>query len=669
MNRLAAETSPYLRQHADNPVDWYAWGDEAFAAARAADRPILLSVGYSACHWCHVMAHESFEDPEVAALMNDLFVNVKVDREERPDVDAVYMEAVQATTGQGGWPMTVFLTPDGRPFFGGTYFPKETRHGMISFPDLCRRVDELWRTRRSDVDQQAGQLTGELGRTALLEPGDDVPGADTLAAAERQLVDQHDPAGGGFGGAPKFPQAMSLDLLVRLLARGGAGGAPADAVRAVVETSLDAMASGGIDDHLGGGFARYSVDDRWLVPHFEKMLYDQALLTRAYLHAWQVTGHDRYRHVVEETVGYVLRDLRHPDGGFYSAEDADSEGEEGLFYVWTPDQVMAALDGDADLADEVMAFYGVTPEGNFEGRTILNRVRHRGDLDRPPQVEDARRRLFEARERRVRPGRDDKVLTEWNGLMLAALAEAAAATGRDDWLDAAVATGEFLLGSLRRDDGRWLRSWQADGGARHLAVAADLAALVDAFTRLAEATGEARWVAEAATTADALLDLFWDPARGGLFTTGTDAEQLVARDKDLMDNATPSANSLAAVALVRLAALTGEARYRHHADQILRLAGPVAARHPLAFGHLLAAVDLAVHGVDEVVVAGDRSDLVGLVQRAYLPGAVLAWGERYDSPLWAGRDDGRAYVCRGYTCQLPAADAATLADQLALAEV
>jgi uncharacterized protein len=669
MNRLAAETSPYLRQHADNPVDWYAWGDDAFAAARAADRPILLSVGYSACHWCHVMAHESFEDPEVAALMNDLFVNVKVDREERPDVDAVYMEAVQATTGQGGWPMTVFLTPDGRPFFGGTYFPKETRHGMISFPDLCRRVDELWRTRRSDVDQQAGQLTGALGRTALLEPGDDLPGADTLAAAERQLVDQHDPAGGGFGGAPKFPQAMSLDLLVRLLARGGAGGAPADAVRAVVETSLDAMASGGIDDHLGGGFARYSVDDRWLVPHFEKMLYDQALLTRAYLHAWQVTGHDRYRRVVEETVGYVLRDLRHPDGGFYSAEDADSEGEEGLFYVWTPDQVMAALDGDADLADEVMAFYGVTPEGNFEGRTILNRLRHRGDLDRPPQVEDARRRLFEARERRVRPGRDDKVLTEWNGLMLAALAEAVAATGRDDWRDAAVATGEFLLGSLRRDDGRWLRSWQADGGARHLAVAADLAALVDAFTRLAEATGEARWVAEAATTADALLDLFWDPARGGLFTTGTDAEQLVARDKDLMDNATPSANSLAAVALVRLAALTGEARYRHHADQILRLAGPVAARHPLAFGHLLAAVDLAVHGVDEVVVAGDRSDLVGLVQRAYLPGAVLAWGERYDSPLWAGRDDGRAYVCRGYTCQLPAADAATLADQLALAEV
>ncbi|HET6951801.1 MAG TPA: thioredoxin domain-containing protein [Acidimicrobiales bacterium] len=666
MNRLAAETSPYLRQHKDNPVDWYAWGDEAFAAAREADRPILLSVGYSACHWCHVMAHESFEDADVAALMNDLFVNVKVDREERPDVDAIYMDAVQATTGHGGWPMTVFLTPDGRPFFGGTYFPKDARGGMIAFPDLCRRIDELWRTRRPDVDAQAAQITGALGRTALLDPQEDVPGAEALAEAERQLAAQHDPAGGGFGSAPKFPQAMSLDLLVRLLARGS--GDPAT-TRAVVETSLDAMASGGIYDHLGGGFARYSVDARWLVPHFEKMLYDQALLTRVYLHAWQVTGHARYRQVVDETVGYVLRDLRHADAGFFSAEDADSEGEEGRFYVWTPAQVVDALDGDTALADEAMAYYGVSPEGNFEGSTILNRLRHGGDLSRPPRIEAARGRLFAARERRVRPGLDDKVLTEWNALMLAALAEAAAATGREDWRAAAVANGEFLLRSLRRDDGRWLRSWQASGGARHLAVAADHAALVDAFTRLAEATGQARWLAEAATTADALLDLFWDPSRGGLFTTGADAERLVARDKDLMDNAVPSANSLAAVALIRLAALTGEGRYRQHADQILRLAGPVAARHPTAFGHLLAAVDLAAHGVDEVVVAGDRPDLVTVVQRGYLPGAVLAWGERYDSPLWEGRADGHAYVCRGYACQLPASDGATLARQLGLAEV
>jgi uncharacterized protein YyaL (SSP411 family) len=667
MNRLADETSPYLRQHADNPVDWYPWGDQAFAAARAADRPILLSVGYSSCHWCHVMAHESFEDEAIAGLMNDLFVNVKVDREERPDVDEIYMEAVHALNGNGGWPMTVFLTPDGRPFFGGTYFPNEQRGGMIAFPDLCRRIDELWRTRRDDVDAQAGQLSGALGRTALLEPGEAPPGADALARVVGDLLEQHDAAGGGFGGAPKFPQAMSLDVLLRALATGDAGDAPGvdDEVRGAVETSLDAMASGGIYDHVGGGFARYSVDAVWLVPHFEKMLYDQALLARVYLHAWQITGADRYRQVLDETVDYVLRDLRDPGGGFTSAEDADSEGEEGLFYVWTPDDVLAALDGDEDLADEAMAWWGVSPGGNFEGRTILNRIAHRGDLVRPPRVEEARARLFAARERRVRPGLDDKVLTEWNALMLSALAEAAAATGRDDWRAAAVANGEFLLRELRRDDGRWLRSWQADGGPRHLAYAADHGALVDAFVRLAEATGEARWVDAAVQTADALLDLFWDPQRGGVFTTGSDAERLITRNKDLMDNASPGANSLAAVGLLRLAALTGEQRYRNHADQILRLAGPLAARHPTAFGFLLVAVDLATHGVDEIVVAGDRPDLVEIAQRAFLPRAVLAWGERYDSPLWDGRADGAAYVCRDYACNLPATDPDTLAAQLA----
>jgi uncharacterized protein YyaL (SSP411 family) len=659
VNRLAAETSPYLRQHKDNPVDWYAWGEDAFAAAGERDRPILLSVGYSSCHWCHVMAHESFEDGEVAALMNELFVNVKVDREERPDVDEIYMEAVQALTGQGGWPMTVFLTPDGRPFFGGTYFPRRQGRGMISFPDLCRRIDELWRTRRDDIDAQAGELAGALGRTALLDPGEDLPGTEALDGVYGLLRQQHDDQRGGFGAAPKFPQAMSLDLLVRSLSRTGSA-----VTRAMVETSLDAMASGGIYDHLGGGFARYSVDDVWLVPHFEKMLYDQALLSRVYLHAWQVTGLDRYRQVLDETIAYVLRDLRHRDGGLYSAEDADSEGVEGLFYVWTPDQVTAALDGDRDLADEVMAFYGVTPAGNFEGRTILNRLVHPGDLDRPPRIEEARARLLAARSERVRPGLDDKVLTEWNGLMLAVLAEAAAATGRDDWRDAAVATGEFLVRELRRDDGRWLRSWQADGGARHLAYAADHAALVDAFTRLYEATGEARWIAEARSTADAMVELFWDGERGGLFTTGADAERLVTRNKDLMDNATPSANSLAAVGLLRLAALTGEDAYRERAHAILRLAGPLATRHPTAFGHLLAAVDMERAGLDEVVVAGDRPDLVAEVQHRYLPNAVLAWGERFPSPLWEGREDGRAYVCRHYACRLPAADVATLAAQL-----
>ena len=658
-NRLAAATSPYLRQHQDNPVDWWEWGDDAFAEARRRDVPVLLSVGYSACHWCHVMAHESFEDPDIAAVVNDTVVSVKVDREERPDVDEIYMEAVQAMTGQGGWPMTVFCTPEGRPFFGGTYFPREPRGGMISFPELVRRIGELWHTRRDDVVAQADQLTSALGRTALLDPGEEVPGADALAAAYGQLRQQHDDVRGGFGGAPKFPQAMSLEVLVRSLADTGAA-----VTGAMVETSLDAMASGGIYDHLGGGFHRYSVDDRWLVPHFEKMLYDQALLARLYLHAWQVTGHDRYRQVLDETVGYVLRDLRHEAGGFMSAEDADSEGEEGRFYVWTPAEIAAAL-GDRTLADQAMAWWGVTPGGNFEGRTILNRLAHPGELARTAPVEGARARLFAAREARVRPGLVDKVLTEWNGLMVATLAEAAAATGRDDWREAAVANGEFLLRELRGSEGRWRRSWQADGGARHLAYAADHAALADAFTRLGEATGEARWIAAARAAADALADRFWDATRGGVFTTGSDAERLVTRNKDLTDNATPSANSLAAVALLRLAALTGEDRYHNLAEQILRLAGPLAARHPTAFGHLLGAVDLAVHGVDEVVVAGDRPDLVAVVQGAYRPRAVLAWGERYDSPLWVARDDGRAYVCRHYACRLPAEDPATLADQLA----
>ena len=664
VNRLAEETSPYLRQHADNPVDWYPWGDEAFAAARSEDKPILLSVGYSACHWCHVMAHESFEDPDVAEVMNDLFVNVKVDREERPDVDALYMEVVQALTGHGGWPMTVFLTPEGKPFFGGTYFPKSPRGGMTSFPELCRRVDEVWRTRRDDLTAQAVELTGSLGRTARLTPAADVPDAAiTIDQALRTLLAEHDPQWGGFGGAPKFPQSMSLEVLVRAAARGDSTALGA------LTTSLDAMAAGGMYDHLGGGFARYSVDNVWLVPHFEKMLYDQALLARVYLHAWQVTGSPAHRQVLDETIDYVLRDLRHPDGGFYSAEDADSEGEEGRFYVWSPAEIAAVLGSGDGLAARVTGWYGVTEEGNFEdsGHSILNRIHARGELLRPSDIEDARARLFAAREQRVRPGLDDKVLTEWNGLMLATLAEAAAATGRADWLAAAVANGEFLLAQLRREDGRWLRSWQADGGARVLAYAADYGALLDGFVRLAEATGEARWITAAGATADGLLDLFWDDESGGAFTNGRDAEQLVAATKDLMDNATPSANSLAAVGLSRLSALTGEDRYREAADSALRLTAPLVARHPTAFGHLLAALDLAAHGIDEVVIPGrDHPDLVSVVHDAFTPTVVLAWGEPFESPLWEARETGNAYVCRNFTCNLPATDPVILRAQLGL---
>jgi len=658
-NRLARETSPYLRQHADNPVDWYPWGEEAFARARAEDRPVLLSVGYSACHWCHVMAHESFEDPATARVMNERFVNVKVDREERPDVDAIYMDAVQAMTGHGGWPMTVFLMPDGRPFYGGTYFPKTRRGNLPGFVELLERIDEVWRTRRAELDEQAGELTAAIARTASLAPAEEPPGLEVLDAAVGALAGQFDPAWGGFGGAPKFPQAMSLELLLRAHAH------RADpAVLGMVTTSLDAMASGGIYDHLGGGFARYSVDERWLVPHFEKMLYDQALLARVYLHAWQVTGAERYRQVLNETIGYVLADLRHPRGGFCSARDADSEGEEGRYYLWSIDEVRAAL---APLGEETVRtaidWYGITPEGNFEGRTILHRA-ERGDLLRPEPVERARRRLLEVRAGRVPPGLDDKVLTEWNGLMLATLAEAAGASGEQTWLDAAVACAEFLLAELRGPDGRWRRSWQDEGGARHLAFAADHAALLDAFVRLAEATGQARWIDEATAVARTLVDRFWDDERGGLFTTGDDADPLVTRPKDLLDNATPSANSLAAHGLLRLAALTGARWPAARAEEILRLLGGPAARHPTAFAHLLGALDLFTSGATEIAVVGDRPDLVAVVRSRYLPNVVLAWGEPYDSPLWEGRADGFAYVCRDFTCHAPVDDPAALAAQL-----
>ncbi len=660
MNRLGAETSPYLRQHERNPVDWYPWGEEAFAAAREQDRPILLSVGYSACHWCHVMAHESFEDPATAAVMNDFFVCVKVDREERPDVDAVYMDAVQAMVGSGGWPMTVFLTPDGRPFYGGTYFPSERRGDMPAFTELLDAVHSHWTDQRDDLLDQADRLTEALGRTAELSPGGDLPGPQAIDDAAEVLRARHDAEWGGFGQAPKFPQTMSLELLLRHHARTG----ETDSL-AVVTTSLDAMVSGGIYDHLGGGFARYSVDTNWMVPHFEKMLYDQSLLARVYLHAWQVTDEARYRQVVDETVEYVLRDLRHPSGGFFSAEDADSEGEEGKFYVWQVSEIADVLGAAAPAA---LDWYGATEAGNFEGANILHRP-VRGDLIRTPEIEDSRRRLFEARARRIRPGLDDKVLAEWNALMLSTLAEAAAATGNRRWLEAAVDVGHFLLDNLRRPDGRWLRSWQGGGNgrepqARHHAFAADHAALVDAFTRLAEATGQAHWMGEARSTADALVDLFWDDESGGVFTVGDDAERLVARQKDIMDGASPAANSLVAASLLRLGALTGERRYEEQATAVLGLLGPIASRQPEAFSHLLGALDLHHAGATEVVVAGDMPEMVSTVQRRYLPNAVLAWGERYDSPLWEGRGDGRAYVCRDYTCQAPVTDPTVLAAQL-----
>ncbi len=674
MNRLSGETSPYLRQHLDNPVDWYPWGPEAFAAAVERDRPLLLSVGYSSCHWCHVMAHESFEDPETAAVMNRLFVNVKVDREERPDVDAVYMDSVQAMTGRGGWPMTVFLTPDGRPFFGGTYYPDKPRGQMASFRQVMAAVDDAWRNRRSDVHAQADQLVSLIDRTpravgSLQDGSEDgsAPSFDQmLDSAGDAILAGFDPQWGGFGGAPKFPAAMTLTAALRIHHR-----SRRHELLRVARTSLDAMAAGGIYDHLGGGFSRYSVDHRWLVPHFEKMLYDNALLTRAYLHAWMVTGEPQYRQVLDETVEYVLRDLRHPDGGFYSAEDADSEGVEGKFYVWSLAELQDTVGeaAGAEAAEQAAAWWGVSAAGNFEGANILHRPT-RGDLTRSEQLQAARAALFARRRRRVRPGLDDKVLTEWNALMLSALAEAAAATGDSSWRAAALANGEFLTDNLRRSDGRWLRSWQAGTSnhpaqARHLAYAQDYAALIDAFTRLGELSGQARWTTEARAAADGLLELFWDDEAPGVFTTGEDAEQLVTRPKDLMDNATPSAQSSAACGLLRLAALTGEARYDDHARRIVETLAAPAVKHPTAFGRALEAVDLASGGVTEIVVVGDRADLVAAAQTRYTPDAVLAWGEPYESPLWRDRAEGFAYVCRDFACLAPVSTPEDLIAQLA----
>ncbi len=660
-NRLATQTSPYLRQHRDNPVDWYPWGEEAFALARTTQKPILLSVGYSACHWCHVMAHECFEDIETATIMNELFVNIKVDREERPDVDAIYMDAVQAMTGRGGWPMTVFLTPEAKPFYGGTYFPKPT------FIQLMNAIIDAWTNRRDDIDTNVVALMQSLDRTSRITNQslniDNSIGRQHIDAAVAQLMQNHDALWGGFGSAPKFPSTMNIDLLLRAY-----NDSPNPELRTIITTSLDAMASGGMYDHLGGGFARYSVDEKWLVPHFEKMLYDQALLARVYVHAGIALNEPRWLQVASETLDYVLRDLCSDDGGFYCAQDADSTDEhghsvEGHFYVWSEQQIKDVL--PIELHIVALEWYEVTSEGNFEGTNILSRLHHRGNLQRNTQVEEARALLLAHRNTRAWPGLDNKVLTEWNGLMLATLAEAAALLQRPDWLAAAIKNGEFIIEQLSSqavsESRSWKRSWQQDGNpkAQHTALGADLAQLVDGFTRLAEASGQARWIAHAKDAADILLSSYWDNEHGGFFTTPHDGEQLIVRQKDLMDNATPSANSTAAMALYRLAALTGQEHYAKHADQILGLLSDIASNAPTAFGNLLAAAHLRYSGITEVAITGRRDDLVTQLHTQWLPTVVCAWGERYDSPLWSSRNEDLAYVCRQYTCMAPSHDANT----------
>jgi uncharacterized protein len=671
MNRLADQTSPYLRQHADNPVEWYPWGEEAFERAKAEDRPILLSVGYSSCHWCHVMAHESFEDPDVAAAMNRLFVNVKVDREERPDVDAIYMQAVQAMTGHGGWPMTVFLTPQGEPFYGGTYYPKDDRGGMPGFLRVMDAIDDAWRTRRDELEASAAQLHEAIERTTQITGDVHDVSAELLERARAGVARQFDTQYGGFGGAPKFPQAMTLDFVLRAHVRD-----PMEETLEIITVSLDAMAAGGMYDQVGGGVHRYSVDAFWLVPHFEKMLYDQALLASAYVHGFLVTGEPRYRRVVEETVGYVLRDLRHDDGGFLCAEDADSEGIEGKFYVWSLEELESVCGDDAA---EVVRYFGVTSTGNFVdphtsfSGNILNVV-NRTEA-RPDAVERALPKLFAAREHRVRPGLDDKVLLAWNALFLRALTEAASAFERADWMEAARTNARFLLSSMRRDDGRLLRSWQ-DGRAGILAYAEDYAALLEALLTLAE-LDDVSWLSEARAVADDMVRLFADAERGGFFTTGIDAERLIVRPKDIQDNATPCENSLAANGLLRLAALTGERSYEDAALGWVQPMGEIAAEHPTAFAYLLGAVERAAHPPLEVAVIGALDDpaadaLWRVVTQRVLPGAVVlraAPGTNADaSPLLADRPlvDGRAtaYVCERYACRQPVTDADAFAAQL-----
>jgi uncharacterized protein YyaL (SSP411 family) len=643
MNRLAASTSPYLRQHADNPVDWHQWGDEAFAEAEQRDVPVLLSVGYSACHWCHVMAHESFEDPEVAAVMNRLFVNVKVDREERPDVDAIYMEAVQAMAGQGGWPMTVFLTPKGEPFFGGTYFPPRASHGRPGFVELMEAIDEAWRARRNEVTEQGARLTAAIRERA--QPHVAAPGAGPEIGPEVQetavagLMQAFDPQWGGFGTAPKFPQPSFSELLLH---RWSADRNPG--YLAAVSRTAAGMAAGGIYDHLGGGFSRYSVDPTWTVPHFEKMLYDQAGLIRLYTRLWRADADPAWAQVVEETIEYTLRDLSHPEGGICAAEDADSEGVEGKFYVWSLEEV-ERFGGAA-----AVEWYGVTAAGNFEGANILRRPVGQG-LARPPEIDEARQRLLAERSRRVRPGLDDKVLTEWNAMFLAALAEAAFTFARPDWRAAALDLATALPVRLRRADGRWLRS----AGAAHLAVAADYAWLVDAYTRLAETTGDGQWLTEATAVAEGLVALFWDDRAGGFLTVGRDGEQLISDPRDTHDGASPSANSVAAVALARLSALTADSRWRERAEQTVASLATQAQAHPAAVTNLLIAADLLAHGVVEVVVPGPTGDLLEVMRSGWHPRTVLAHGKGWESPLWEGRERGLAYVCQEGACLAPAA--------------
>ena len=672
-NHLAGETSPYLLQHAHNPVDWWPWGTEALARARAEQKPILLSIGYAACHWCHVMERESFEDETTAAQMNAHFVCIKVDREERPDLDAIYMQATQAMTGQGGWPMTVFLTPGGEPFFAGTYFPPDDRHGMPSFRRVLAGVADAWANRKENVARTTASMrelyAASTERTRVSGTLDE----DLLTRAVAALRMQFEPRFGGFGGAPKFPPTMTLDFALRTWARTG----QAETLQMVTHT-FRRMARGGIYDQVGGGFARYSVDAYWLVPHFEKMLYDNALLVRLGAALWQATRDDEVRRVTEETLEWLTREMTSPEGGFYSSLDADSEGHEGRYYVWDVGELDALLGEDASL---LRAYWGVTPEGNFEGRNILF-VPHDPEAVARAQgvsvhelrtaVERARRILYEARERRVRPGLDDKILASWNGLMLRGVAEAARAFGDAELRALALRNGEFLFRELVRR-GRVLRSYKG-GAAKIPGFLEDHAAVALGALAVYELTFDRMWLERARRLADVILERFWDDEAQALFDTAADAESLVTRARDVTDNATPSGTSLAIELLLKLGDLLATGLYSERARYLLETIAEPMARYPNAFGHALGAADMAVRGAIEVAITGDPTDpgfdaLARVVAGRYLPSLVLTGGEGAGAEGIAlldgrGADVPMAYVCRAYACDAPTSDVAVLAEQL-----
>ncbi len=679
-NRLINETSPYLQQHAHNPVDWYPWGEEALSRAVEEDKPILLSIGYSACHWCHVMEHESFEDPDIAKLMNDNFVSIKVDREERPDLDSIYMQAVVAQTGRGGWPMTVFLTPEGKPFYSGTYFPPEDRHGMAGFPRVLTSLAEAYRTRRQEITDIGERLVVQIQREHAAIQATESLSEELLSQAFGNLATGFDTEHGGMGGAPKFPQPMVFEYLLRYHARTGTPEA-----LEMVEQTLRLMAGGGIYDQLGGGFHRYSTDAVWLVPHFEKMLYDNALLSRLYLHAYQATGWAEYGRITRETLDYVLREMTDPKGGFYSTQDADSEGVEGKYFVWTQGEIASVL-GEG-LGRVASVYYGVTGEGNFEGANILHVPQEPSTVARQlamseeellSTVQEASEELLEARRDRIPPAKDEKVLTAWNGMMLRSMAEAAAAFNRDDYLAAAVANATFLLGSMRKD-GRLLRTYK-NGEAKLKGYLEDYAFLVDGLLALYEATFNGRWLREARALVDGMVALFWNSDQEALYDTGSDHEELIVRPREVTDNAMPSGGSVAAEVLLRLALFTGEEGYAEKAVATLRPMAELMSLHPMGFGHWLCALDFSLATPKEIAVVGPRSDpgtraLLDTIFNRYLPNRVVA-GRETEGPAAAGDTPlleekgmlgGRptAYVCENYLCQAPVTDAEALAAQLA----